>query len=127
MPTTRGLASSPWRAMKQHTLVVPTSSTATASPPLLILALRMLVPALPLGSFGSRLVVRLAHVDDRDVPGQKALIALELGQHRPGRLRRIRRQLHVHAIVESNVPAPIADPDRGAHAGREVEIGRAHV
>src|SRR5690242_8766962 len=100
MPMTCGRPSSPRRAMKQHTFVVPTSRAAVRSPPVVNLALRM-IPWPPL-----RVVARLAlqdgrgaepdhepvrhpHVDGGDVPGENALLLLEPGQHRPGDLRRI--------------------------------------
>ena len=94
------------RAMKQQILVVPTSRAADqirrAVRRRLSCSVRMMPSSVrsgarcPAGGAARRAVgasrtdepVRQAQVDDADVPGEQALLALEPGQQRPGRLRR---------------------------------------
>ncbi len=144
MPAMLGRPSSATRAMKQHILLVPMSSAAIRP---LRGATRVFLIMLPcplpcrrpgrrnLRGFGrmrpaQHHLVRQAQIDDAHVLFQEAVLVLQVGEARPGRRRILLRQLHVDAVVEAQVPAPLADEHGGGDAilaasaaGQQVEQG----
>src|SRR5262249_36188995 len=124
MPTTR----SPWpstRATKHTTLLVPISSAATT--PFLVFATMSPVSLLTLrwscrprrrrvglAAFPEIELVRHPEIDDAELAAQELVLTIELDQLLERRHRVLFRQPDLDVVVQNQVPAPLADPHRGA-------------
>src|ERR1041385_3936805 len=66
--------------------------------------------------------VREPEIDRRNVAREQALLAVEARECRKRLLDVAVRQPHVDAVLQPQVPAPLADQDRGAHPVAERRI-----